>query len=215
MSELAIDRSLRLPDDQYIKKEADYKDLLFLHHTVGGSAGSTYRWWLMDPARVGTPYIVGRDGTIYEVFDPKYWCYHLKVGDPEMDARSIGIELASEGALTRVNEWLYAFDGQKKLYHVVDDKGKFYDHGEPWRGYQYFDAYDDPQVEATIKLCDYLIEKFEIPRLMPIDHLTEARSKYWNFKGILGHHHVRSDKTDMHPGFPYDHFKRSLHLEEI
>jgi len=215
MSELVIDRSLRLPDDQYVKVKADFKDLIVLHHTVGGSAESTYRWWLMDPARVGTAYIIERDGTIFEVFDPEYWCYHLKVGDPEMDARSIGIELASEGALTRVNEWLYAFDGQKKLYHVVTDKGRFYDHGDLWRGYQYFDSYDDPQIEACWKLCDYLIEKFGIPRMTPADHLKEDRRKWWNFQGILGHHHVRPDKTDVHPGFAWDHVCRQLKLQQV
>jgi len=215
MSELVIDRSLRLPDDQYVKVKADFKDLLVLHHTVGGSAESTYRWWLRDPARVGTAYIVERDGKVFEVFDPEYWCYHLKVGDPEMDARSIGIELASEGALTRVGEWLYAFDGKKRLYSLVDDKEKYYDHGDDWRGYQYFDAYDDAQIESVIKLADYLIEKFGIPRRMPANHLAEARTKLWDFKGIIGHHHVRADKTDLHPGFGYDHFRRMLNLEEV
>jgi len=214
LPEREIDRSLRLPDDQYIKEETA-KDLIVLHHTVGGSAGSTHRWWLMDPRRVGTAYIVGRDGTIFEVFDPKYWCYHIAVGDSKIDKRSIGIELASEGALTRVGEFLYAFDGKKNLYNVVDDKALFYDHGELWRGYQYFDRYDDPQIEALWLLCVNLMATYGIPHKTPADHLTADKRKYFDFKGIIGHHHVRQDKTDMHPAFPWDHIIRQLRLEEI
>ena len=205
---LDIDRTLRLPDDQYVVEEAE-KDLIYYHHTVGGSAKSTFKWWLMDPARVGTAYIIARDGTIYEVFDPKYWCFHLKIGDSAVDKRSIGIELASEGALTRVGEWLYAFDGKKRLYSLVNDKDKFYDHGEVWRsGYQYFDKYDDPQILSLWKLCVLLMAQFDIPHLTPADHIGCDRRRYHDFQGILGHHHVRKDKTDVHPGFPWDHVIR-------
>lgn len=72
---------LRLPVDQYFN-ETPKKDLIVLHHTVGGSAKSTFDYWRTDPEHIGTAYIVERDGTIYEVFSPECWAYHLglKIG---------------------------------------------------------------------------------------------------------------------------------------
>src|SRR5919109_600338 len=76
------------------------KDLVVLHHTVGASARSTFESWRTDGKRIATAYIVERDGAIYEIFPPECWAYHIGVkGRRELDRRSIGIEIASEGAL--------------------------------------------------------------------------------------------------------------------
>ena len=59
------------------------KDMIVLHFTAGQSARSAFHTWLENPVHVATAYIVNPDGTIYEVFDPSYWAYHLGVqGDP-------------------------------------------------------------------------------------------------------------------------------------
>ena len=50
----AINRSLRLPLDEYKHSRSDEKSLICLHHTVGGSAESTFRWWDTDPDPIGT-----------------------------------------------------------------------------------------------------------------------------------------------------------------
>ena len=51
-----------------------------------------------NPNRIATAYIVERDGTIFEVFDPRHWAFHLglKGSQGQVDRRSIGIEIASE-----------------------------------------------------------------------------------------------------------------------
>ncbi len=43
-----------------------------LHHTAGGSARSTFNYWNGNATRIATAYIVERDGTIFEVFDPRH-----------------------------------------------------------------------------------------------------------------------------------------------
>lgn len=77
-----IERSLRLPQSEYFPG-AQRKSGIAIHHTVGGSARSTFRWWCADRsndgrnALVGTAYIIDHDGTVFEVFDPSTWAYQF------------------------------------------------------------------------------------------------------------------------------------------
>ncbi len=86
---------------QYFAEEFPKKQI-YLHHTVGGTAKSTFDWWNGTPDRVGTAFIIDRDGTIYQVFDPKYWAFHLGLTTSNnliTNKSSIGIEIANWGAL--------------------------------------------------------------------------------------------------------------------
>ncbi len=187
-----INRTLRLSPDQYYRDVVP-KTQLYLHHTVGGSAVSTFKYWQSTAERVATAYIIERDGTVYEVFDPHYWAHHLGLKIPQnvqCNKQSIGIELASEGALrsgTELNniakgsgaparfdpEYLYAFDidrsraaatewfkNAKRLYHVANDGKKFWHLGTPWRSYSFFDRYDPPQLESLYELVEQLLKQF-------------------------------------------------------
>ena len=70
---IKIDKSLRLPESE-IQNIKNTKTGICLHHTVGGSAVSSFNWWLNDQRLVGTAYLIARDGKIHEVFDPeKNW----------------------------------------------------------------------------------------------------------------------------------------------
>jgi hypothetical protein len=57
-------------------------------------------------------------------------------------------------------------------------------------------------VGAVIRLVDHLRELFSIPRRTPAGHVDFDRALF-GYRGILGHHQVRADKTDFHPGFPW------------
>lgn len=206
-----IDRSLRLPDAEYLHKVFP-KDLIVLHHTVGGSAKSTFRWWTTDPLRVGTAYIIERDGTVFEVFPPEKWCFHLGVKDSWIDKRSIGIELASEGALMERGGKLYAFGVFSERTEYQREKAVVF--GEAWHGYRWFDGYDEPQIEACFELVGELIERFNIPRQMP-RHTWCFDAHYHQFQGVLGHLHVRRDKSDVHPLFPWKEMGARLGLAEV
>ena len=111
---------LRFPENEYFPP-VPYKSGIALHHTVGGSARSTFEWWLKDHSNnggrrmVGTAYIIGRDGRIHEVFDPAGWAFQFGLDWPptrqlKFEQRFIGIELASEGGLIEANGNLYSFD---------------------------------------------------------------------------------------------------------
>lgn len=190
-----IDRTLRLSSGQYIEA-VHPKDLLVLHHTAGASARSTFDWWQGNASRVATAYLIARDGTIHELFDPRFWAYHLGIAGTggRVDRRSIGIEIASEGWLEERPDGLYAFGRRFG--------GEVYDHGSAWRGYRRWAAYTAEQVESAIALVDHLCTLFGIDRRTPEDHLAFDPALA-DFRGICGHHHLRQDKSDLHPGFPW------------
>jgi N-acetyl-anhydromuramyl-L-alanine amidase AmpD len=197
---MEFNKTYRLPDDQYYK-ESFPKQQIYLHHTVGGSAVSTFNWWMMDPGRIGTAYIIDRTGGILEVFDPQYWAHHLGMKHPDnrsANELSIGIEIASEGALTKKDGKLYAFDG-RQYYH--DD---YVDLGYNWRGYQFFDAYNAPQIDSVIKLVNYLCDRFAIPPQTIPGNKCRFDIELLKFNGILTHCNVREDKTDLNPSFPFN-----------
>jgi len=238
MGSLSINRSLRLTDDQYFKEET-VKTNICLHHTVGGSAASTFKYWQGNPDRVATSYIIERDGTIYEVFDPMYWAHHLGLKLPKntvYNKRTIGIELASEGALRSGQElnlksnttnfdtnYLYAFDidtppfvSAKKLYHLYNDDvngHKFWNNGIQFRGYMFFDEYDEPQVVATIALVLHLCEQFSIPKQL-IPNADKFAFTEWilsnDWKGIYTHVNVRADKSDLAPCWDWNRLRDAL-----
>jgi len=251
MSTPTIDRSLRLSADRYVKEEWT-KKALCLHHTVGGGARSTFEWWQQSPSRICTAFIIERNGIIYEVFDPKYEAWHLggasALGVPYSDAvrynyETIGIELASEGALRSGYElntmlekfglegkfdenYLYAFDidpdpdrpenrwftNAKKLYNKKEDKHKFVDLSENWRGYRYFDAYDVPQVESLHWLINKLCNDFNIPKKLIEGDRNRYDKSVLDHMGVFSHSNVRRDKTDVHKAFDWNELQKYLEI---
>jgi N-acetyl-anhydromuramyl-L-alanine amidase AmpD len=187
--------TLRLPAGEFVD-EVCAKDLLVIHHTVGGSAKSTFDYWAKDPRRVGTAYMIDRDGTIYEVFDPTKWAYHVAVkgAGSSLEKRSIGIELASEGGLQES-------DGEYYSFGVVSPKTRHTTAKvilpEPWRGFTAFDEYEPAQIQSLHDLVTDIMANFPgIPRRVPASVDTMLSSTW---KGVCGHHHVRGDKSDPHP----------------
>lgn len=205
---IVIDRSLRFPASQFFQ-ESYPKWQIYVHHTVGGSAESSFNYWMKKPDRVGTAYLIDRDGTIFEVFDPRYWCHHLGLThkrNTELNQRSIGIEIASEGALQKDKDGiLRAFDGRAVFRdRAVSLKA-------PWRGYSHFDLYEDAQEKSLRILVKHLCEQFSVPkRCVEQKESTLFDEKFFDFNGILGHCNVRTDKTDPHPLFRYDQLQAYL-----
>jgi N-acetyl-anhydromuramyl-L-alanine amidase AmpD len=154
-----------------------------------------------DSVRIATDYVVKTDGMIFDVFDPKCWAFYLglKGTNGTVDKRSIGIEIGSEGGLTQRNPSPYCFDKVSERTRFTQDH---YQHPELWRGFRFFDAYSDAQATAVADLINLLCDQFKIPRKTPANHF-DADDTYRTFEGIIGHHHVRPDKSDVHPGFPW------------
>ncbi|MCH7755465.1 N-acetylmuramoyl-L-alanine amidase [candidate division KSB1 bacterium] len=196
-----IDRSLRLPDGEYFHSGSP-KTGIALHHTVGGSASSSFRWWRDDGHIVGTAYLIARDGTIHEVFDPTAWAWQFGLKWPreqklKFEKRFIGIEIASEGGLTESDGNLYCFD--RIIERTRKDPAEAFDFGKNYRGYQYFDKYAAAQVDSVVSLINDLCEEFTINKQLPRDYLDYFGEKLTDFEGVIGHVNVRTDKSDPAP----------------
>lgn len=196
-----INRSLRLPDDQYFHS-GDTKTGIALHHTVGGSARSTFRWWRDDGHIIGTAYLIARDGTTHEIFDPKGWAWQFGLKWPrqqklQFEKRFIGIEIASEGGLTESDGNLYCFD--KICDRTLKDRADVFDYEKDYRGYRYFDKYEDAQVDSVVALINDLCQEFNIKKQLPSDYLDFHGEKLTDFEGVIGHVNVRTDKSDPAP----------------
>lgn len=188
---------------------------IVLHHTVGGSAKSTFDYWASTTERVGTAYLIERAGTIYETFDPaKNWAYHIGLGSNNADnAESIGIELCSAGGLTKRDGKYYAFGVYSRNTEVKAED--VYDNGTFYRGFQYFARYTDAQIAAALELTEKLLDTYPtIERKTPKDH-TGYCAGWKAFGGVVSHTHLRTDKSDVHPGFPWERLIQNSNLQVL
>lgn len=198
---MEINRSLRLPKDQIFPVQCE-KTGIALHHTVGATARSTFEYWLSTREMVGTAYIVDRDGTIFEIFDPRHWAWQFGLGWPDdqkaaMEKRFIGIEIASEGGLREAEGQLYCYD--RVSPRTLKNRQDAYDNRESYREYRYFDKYEPAQIASVIELVNGLCEEHRVDRAIPSDHLGFYGERLTGFRGVVGHANLRLDKSDPSP----------------
>ncbi len=204
---LHLDRSLRLPASEYFA-EPQAKSGIALHHTVCDSARTTVGIWRRDqtaggkPNRVATAFVIDKDGTIFEAFDPAHWAWQF--GLPwrhdqriSFEKRFIGIEITSEGGLLEHEGRLYAYDRVSKVFEKPIAEAL--DCGTPYRGYRWFDRYEPEQLTALGHLVDDLCTRFALPRVYPEKPYVYYGEALASFRGVIGHAMVRSDKSDPAP----------------
>jgi N-acetyl-anhydromuramyl-L-alanine amidase AmpD len=158
--------------------------------------------------------VVDVDGTIYEVFPPRFWAYHLGVkGGTPHERRSIGIEIVNVGPLqlcaedaTRLNWWPPG-NSWKTRYCGLDEPNRYVK--ATYREKQYFAAFPDAQIDAVAGLVAQVCDEFEIPRVLPgpEDRLECNPAKFAGFRGIATHANFRPDKWDIGPAFSWDRLR--------
>lgn len=196
---------VKLNLDNLCYKDVVQKKAIVLHHTVSSNVEGVLKWWEQraksTDSIISTAYVIDFDGTVYEVFDPKYWAYHTGIG-ASYDRRSIGIEFVNEGPLVMKsdNTLLTTFG----FYRRSD----YYKHPVLWRGYQYFASYPKEQVIAGAKLVRMLCERFGITFAVYPDLFTYSDDAK-DYNGIVAHCTIRKDKTDVSVAFPLDLFLSS------
>lgn len=193
------------PAVQYYQQE-NSKKIIVLHHTVSGvGVDGDIKWWESTPEKVGTTFIIPREGGIVQLFDDKYWIHHLgikqwmlnqfgsKVSNDRLNQLSIGIELDSWGGLVKRNSrWYNSAGGVVKPEDVQEYPNGF-------RGYFGFEKYTAKQIADLRQLLVYLIGKYQIP--------ANYYPNMWEFNqqavrgthGIWTHVSFRPDKSDCHP----------------
>ena len=201
-------RTFRLPESQFFR-QTQPKDLIVLHFTAGGSARSAFQTWISTPVEVATPYIVDTDGTIYELFDPSCWAYHLGIQGAAAenwrhDRRSIPIEIVNVGPLRKVDSqlcWWPKNFGQR--FCALDEKEKFVQIA--YRGFDYFAAFPEVQQKAVADLVGWLSAQFNIPlNLPPAAQRGQFNLNFFReWKGVASHQNFRPDKSDLGPAFDW------------
>jgi LysM repeat protein len=217
---LAVNRTrFRLPAVNYYPQAAP-KDLIVLHFTAGGSVAGAFAAWSATPSKVATAYIVDTDGTIYEVFPPQCWAYHLGLRgsafqNGTQDRRAIAIEMVNVGPLRPDPRNA----GQLNFWAPSDPRTGRPTFGTPfcqmaeterfvktvYRGEQYYAAFPQGQVKSVAKLVRALANEFRIPMVLPPEERRDLCDvAYFSaFKGIASHQNFREDKFDVGPAYPW------------
>lgn len=156
------------------QKQATDKDTIVLHYTAGGTAsGAIATLNIRD--YVNVHYILDRDGTVYQMFDERFWAYHTGSGKVN-DKRSIGIEIVNWGHLDRFHNALFSWTGKKIPWDQVELCGEF-------RGYRYWQKLTNEQI-ATLPLL-----------------IANIESRH-NIKRIITHAELNPRKLDFPPDYP-------------
>ena len=178
-----------LDDNQFYHSKTEKKRII-LHHTSGRTAQSSIDWWNLKPDHVSTPYIIPRNGEIWELFNPEYWAYALGINSSYHEKKSIQIEIANAGGLNKIGDKFYTWYGVEIPFDsVVTYKNEH-------RGFFHYEKYTDKQVKAVVDLIDYLSSKFNI-------EIKDVEKFWWyNYqsqKTLISHTTLRKDKSDIHP----------------
>lgn len=208
---LVIDRErFRLPPSQYMHEETE-KDLIILHFTAGSTASGAFASWMSTEARVATAYILDLDGTIYELFDPRYWAFHLGIRGAASqnfrhDRRSVGIEIVNVGPLRERDRALFWWPNDfRTRWCGLDESSRYV--RRTYRGFHHFAAFTPAQFAALPPLIAYLRQRFPVPKRLPSQAQREAADAagyFRDYRGIAAHQNYRADKFDIGPAFDWD-----------
>lgn len=202
-------KQISFPDDHYFKEETN-KTQIVLHHTCSITLDSVVNTWTEKPSHTATPFVIGMDGTIYQLFSSKYHSIHLfrdhtpfdKMGIPNgeqqryiIEKQSIGIELLNWGSLELKNNNYYAIYGNN--VNLKPSEVDYFPDG--YMGYKYFQKYSDAQITAVYRLVKYLSIKWNIDLTYHDDMWDMNKQALLGQNGIWTHVSYRGNqKSDLH-----------------
>jgi len=213
---MEINRTKRLDNAQFYSGNYP-KFAAFFHDTRSSTFSSAFNWWNTTPARVGTAYIVDRDGTIYEVFDPRGWSWHLgiKGDDNFFEKHAIGVEFVSRGFLHRRRDnsfvWYPLYPNKQQFTTIPENE--VYTLTKPWRGYSFYHKYTNKQVEAVKWLIPYLYYNFKIPvqtKYLQTFYKYHADVVSNHLPGFWTHSTVRPEGEDKYDLFPQPNMIKAI-----
>ena len=159
-----------------------------------GQATTSIDAWNLDATRVGAPYLVDRDGTIFKTFEDSGWIYHLglKGTRASYDRSAVAIEFANEGPLSLDGDRLHAFgmNTPNTIYtgpHFAAD----------WRGRSFFAEVDEAQIDAGIELTLDICRRHQIDPVFYYPSTTYDFPRCFQVATIVCHSNCRKDKTDL------------------
>lgn len=197
-------RRLVLPNPKHFIAQKRTKNKIILHFTAGVLTGDISA---LTTNSVSTAYVLARDGTIYELFNPEFCAYHIgpsrdgSYSNKDMSFTSIGIEISNIGPLKLAGDALVDIYG--KDYCGIDEP-QFYD-SVSYRGYDYYASYTAEQYSSLDQLLTDLCARYDIPRrgFAPPERFMYA-PKSAPRAPISCHVNWRKDKYDLAPNFRFN-----------
>lgn len=191
----------------YYQEVTDKKKII-LHFTMGYLKGDIAT---LTTDHVSVPFVIGRNGTIYNLFASKYWSYHLGPGavggNSVMSKECIGIEISNIGPLKRIGENLVTTYKDSDIYCSLAETQYYTKLPSKYRDYEYYAKFTENQYVSVIKLIKFLCGRYNLPKTF----INEAdrfnllsENSFVDFSGVASHVNCRGDKTDIGPAFEWD-----------
>lgn len=197
------------------------KQRIVIHYTAG-SLRPDIETLTTGNRHVSVPFVIARDGTIYQLFSSRFWSGNLGKGigntntNNAQDKCTIAIEISNYGFLTARDgnlETCYSrlknkagVPGPVDVYCSLVETDAYEKLSTPFRQQSYFATYSKAQYQSLIILLRYLTATYNIPRqFMPEPMRYQATNDVLHFKGIVSHVNYRSDgKWDIGPAFDWN-----------
>ena len=206
------------------------KKRIVLHYTAG-QIRSDLSTLTRNDYHVSVPFVIGRNGTIYQLFSSRYWSGHLgkgigntQNGNAE-DKVTIGIELSNYGYLVKQDdnfETVYSRQrlsngksGPADIYCSEEEQTAYHELPVAFRGQRYFASYTPGQYQSLIVLLRYLTAQYGIERnFLPEPQRYNSTAEVLNFSGIVSHINYRPDgKWDIGPAFDWQQVIEGVQAE--
>lgn len=223
------DENISFDGQVYKPNTSDYfyavehlKVRIVLHFTAG-NVRSDLQSLTVNKRHVSTAFVVGRDGTVFNLFPSKFWSGHLGAGignantGNAQDKATIGIEISNygylipkEGNLETIYSRIYNEVAKKNnpvdVYCSQSDTEAYTVISKPFRGQNHFATFTAAQIDNLIILLRFLTKKYSIPRdFLPLESRYKATNEVLSFKGIVSHINYReSGKWDIGDAFPWE-----------
>lgn len=195
-------------DKSFFYQVETVKKKIVLHFTMGYLKGDI---GTLTTQHVSVPFVIGRNGNIYNLFASKYWSYHLGPGaiggNSAMSKECIGIEISNIGPLKLVGSNLVTTYSDSDVYCTLAETQYYTKLPAKYRGYEYFATFTAAQYEAISKLIKFLCAKYNIPKKFvnePERYEIMTELGFVGFTGIVTHVNCRKDKVDIGPAFDWN-----------
>jgi N-acetylmuramoyl-L-alanine amidase len=195
-------------DQSFFYNETTPKDRVVVHYTAGYLKGDIATLTTIGN-HVSVPFVIARDGTIYNLWASRYWSYHLgpgaQGGNTQMSKTSVAIELSNIGWLTKVRGNLVTYFAKSDVYCSLTET-TYYARIPAYREKTYFATFTNEQYESLIKLLRYVTDTFGIPRVfLGATERYDVLETVDSFRGITSHvNYRRSEKWDIGPAFDWE-----------
>jgi len=195
-------------DKSFYYQEETTKKKIVLHFTMGYLKGDIAT---LTKQHVSVPFVIGRNGLIYNLFASKYWSYHLGPGaiggNTGMSKECIGIEISNIGPLKKIGDNLVTTYSDQDIYCSLAEAQYYTKLKTKYRGFEYFATYTAAQYEAISKLIKFLCAKYNLPKNFlnePERYEVMTEIGFKTFTGIVSHVNCRKDKADIGPAFDWN-----------